>query len=116
MIIKSVKLKNDYRTAYAFVEKGTPLMFNGNTWEFPRGEFNNCFRDADIMGCKTDLFEIEYEQERRYVDVRIEVAKHCSFFSDKRFTEIGCKKVEEFIKKEWNIPDAIVTKLGEGIL
>jgi hypothetical protein len=63
-----------------------------------------------------DSLEIEYEQERKYIDVRIEVAKHRTFFSDKRCTELGCKKIENFIKEGWAIDDAKVTKLGEGTL
>ena len=68
--IKSVKLKNDYRTGYSYMEAGAPLVWetDDNKWLLKGiGRWN----EREIINNKTDLFEVEYEEERKYIDVRI---------------------------------------------
>ena len=73
--IKSVKLKNDYRTEDFVYLKGHigEIDDYGHCCRFRKktGEFLY-FSKSDIENNKTDLFEIEYEPERKFIDVRIE--------------------------------------------
>ena len=68
--IKSVKLKNDYRDLDKTLPKGHALKCSSDTGNW--GDGSLYFRRSDIEANKTDLFEIEYEEERKYIDVRIE--------------------------------------------
>ena len=75
--IKSVRLKNDFRNAKSFSAKGNALFKTLSFWYL--NESNNCglikFSEDEILNSGTDLFEIEYEPERKFIDVRIEYDK-----------------------------------------
>jgi len=80
--IKSVKLKNDYRTEDFVYLKGHigEIDDYGHCCRFRRetGEYLY-FSKSDIENNKTDLFEIEYEPERKFIDVRIEYEEDRTF-------------------------------------
>ena len=104
--IKSVKLKNDYRTAYCFLAKGALLINDGEGyWTTYRG---HRYPDNEIRNCKTDLFEIEYEEGIKFVDIRFEFPAVYEFI-----TTEGLKNATI---KDYCLPDLKVTKLGEGTL
>lgn len=72
--IKSVKLKNDFRTYSYFVPKGKELYLTS------QGKYSLIIADKDIAVFTvreieyntTDLFEIEYEAESKSITVKIE--------------------------------------------
>ena len=69
--IKSVKLKNDFRTSIDFIPKGIRLeLTKGGYYYIPETSF--CYPNKEIESCTTDLFEIEYEPERKSITVKIE--------------------------------------------
>lgn len=70
--IKSVKLKNDFRRAFVFFPKGTKLDadFINKTYVISKGL--ECFTEYEIRNCTTDLFEVEYEPERKSIIVKVE--------------------------------------------
>jgi len=72
--IKSVKLKNDYRTNDWVIQKGTVGSYNllNEVCYFENDYGIKGFLIKDMLNNKTDLFEIEYEPERKFIDVRIE--------------------------------------------
>jgi hypothetical protein len=69
--IKSVKLKNDYRSWNLYVPKGTVLDYAKADKEWILRD-DLTFDNSEIMEDITDLFEIEYEPERKFILVRIE--------------------------------------------
>jgi len=72
--IKSVKLKNDYRTNDWVIQKETVGSYNllSKIYYFESDYGIRGFFIKDILDNKTDLFEIEYEPETKFIDVRIE--------------------------------------------
>jgi hypothetical protein len=71
--IKSVKLKNDYNNSIVCFQRGTPLYRGVELWKTTTADLSDLlFTDSEILNNKTDLFEIEYEEEIKYIDVRIE--------------------------------------------
>ena len=69
--IKSVKLKNDFRTSTDFVPKGTELKLTEDGNYFILNKLNS-YSIEKIKNCTTDLFEIEYEAESKSITVKIE--------------------------------------------
>lgn len=101
--IKSVKLNKDF-PGYA---KGTPLIdLEDGKWSF--NLYDNAKYTITFMRKNPDFFEIEYEEERKYIDVRIE----CDWDY--------CLPDEDILSyvltKEWYLKNANlkVTKLTEG--
>jgi len=70
--IKSVKLKNDFRTSLDFVPKGTELIITNDKHHYIVPNQLIYYSIQQIENCKTDLFEIEYENERKSITVKIE--------------------------------------------
>lgn len=72
--IKSVKLKNDYRNDNWVIKKGTVGRYNllNEIYYFESDFGIKGFFVNHILNNKTELFEIEYEPERKFIDVRIE--------------------------------------------
>ncbi len=105
--IKSVKLKNDYRTGYSYMEAGAPLVWetDDNKWLLKGiGRWN----EREIINNKTDLFEVEYEEERKYIDFRIECDPIYSF--------PDLDAIEDYLKNQCGIRNRLkVTKLAEGL-
>ena len=108
--IKSVKLKNDYRTGYSYMEAGAPLVWetDDNKWLL-KGICR--WNEQEIINNKTGLFKIEYEEERKYIDVRI------GYFDDEIIFPFNTKLIEEVLKKEFFESRKIeVLELGRGEL
>ena len=102
--IKSVKLLKDL-PGYS---KGTYLVeLEIGLWSFH--EHNNAKYSIQFIKNNPDFFEIEYEPERKYVDVRIEVP--CTF----EFIPNISESIERKLRIELML-NAKVTKLGEGTL
>lgn len=116
MKIKSVKLKNDYRTEDFVYQKGIPAEIeNNDCYRFRKdtGEYL-LFYKSDIENNTTDLFEVEYEEERKYIDVRIEYKTKNDQLTQFPFTEANVNDSVNEIYGHYY--DLIVTKLGEGKL
>ena len=111
--IKSVKLKNDYRTAYYFLPQGTPLKFdNGGYWV---SDLGHNYSGTEIRDCKTDLFEIEYESEKKYIDVRIEYDSFKNAFESEQ--NIYLSDVSRELRCSLNdLFNIKVKEIGRGIL
>ena len=109
--IKSVKLKNDYRTAYYFLPQGTPLKFD-NDRGYWVSDLGHIYSGTEIRDCKTDLFEIEYEEERKYTDFRIEYDNlEGSFGTLKIEVENIGSALRNMFRPDF---DFKITKLAEG--
>ena len=65
--IKSVKLKKDYSTPHHFYEKGTNLKI-----DVPKNNLVCLSGSYYSPEAYPDFFKIEYEEETKYIDVRIE--------------------------------------------
>jgi len=70
--IKSVKLKNDFRTSLDFVPKGTELTITNDRYHYIVPNQLIYYSIQQIENCTTDLFEIEYEAEPKSITVKIE--------------------------------------------
>ena len=116
MKIKSVKLKNDYRTEDFVYQKGIPAEIEDNDcYRFRKGTGEYLlFYKSDIENNKTDLFEIEYEQERKYIDVRIE------YYDDKILGAFPTRYFEQFsdfmLRNCSRAREIKVTETGKGTL
>lgn len=116
--IKSVRLKREYRdtTHILFANQYAtkiPDCKGGAFWQFKtEKDCQYSFSEQTIRNNYTDLFEIEYEQERKYIDVRIEFSN--LDFSD--FYPDVITSLKRKIKKQFEYANVKVTKLGEGIL
>ena len=113
--IKSVKLKNDYNDGVKVFKKNTVLLNSGNLFKVNNATGNSLTYYLDeILSNKTDLFEIEYEEERKYIDVRIE-------FENEDYTDSWKPAMIRDIERTLN-NNFIMTKkfkiieLAEGIL
>jgi len=91
--IKSVKLKNDYRTLEKFIPAGTPIHFDGELWVCDGENWQAFFTEKQITKNETGLFDIEYEPERKSITVKIEYDKG-QFFQE----DMGAKIIEQFIE------------------
>ena len=89
--IKSVKLRNDYRDRTYFIPAGTELT-NDNTSYWWLMKIISIHED-DIKRNITDLFDIEYEPERKSITVKIEYDKG-QFFQE----DMGANIIEQFIE------------------
>jgi len=70
--IKSVKLKNDFRTALDFVPKGTELIITNDKHHYIVPNQLIYYSIENIENNTTDLFEIEYFPETKSITVKIE--------------------------------------------
>jgi hypothetical protein len=87
--------------------KGTYLIDLGiGLWSFDK--HNNVRYSTHFMDNNPDFFEIEYEQERKYIDVRISCESQYLLYEADGF--------ETILKSNAYIPTLKVTKLGEGTL
>ena len=68
--IKSVKLKNDYRDENNFIPAGTKVTSKGSDLWILGEEY--WIPEIKVISNKTDLFDIEYETERKSITVKIE--------------------------------------------
>lgn len=111
--IKSVRLKRKYRDAAHILfanQYATKIQDckGGAFWQFKTEKGSQySFSEQTIRINFTDLFEIEYEQERKYIDFRIE--------ADTRFTLPGEQQIKELCESLW-IADVKVTEIGRGTL
>ena len=111
--IKSVKLKNDYRTASYFLGKGYLLKFDKKEKGWI-SELGHNYSEEEIRDCKTDLFEIEYEEEKKYIDVRIEYYND-SMLGD--FHLVYLQKFKDFIEEKCSDERQVkVRMIGRGTL
>ena len=96
--IKSVKLKKDYSTPHHFYEKGTNLKI-----DVPKNNLVCLSGSYYSPEAYPDFFKIEYEEERKYIDVRIEY----NYDSKMPFQSV------ELALKEWftAVKDIKVTEL-----
>jgi len=98
--IKSVKLKNDYRTEDFVYLKGHigEIDDYGHCCRFRKktGEYLY-FSKSDIENNKTDLFEIEYEPERKFIDVRIEYDNRVKLYGE----DITANSLERFFHDDF---------------
>ena len=113
--IKSVRLKREYRdTKYILFANQyatkIPDCGGGAFWEFKTSKGSQCsFSEQIIRINYTDLFEIEYEQERKYIDVRVECDPIYSF--------PDLDTIENYFRCDCGINNRLkVTKLAEGTL
>ena len=107
--IKSVKLKNDYNDGVKVFKKNTVLLNSGNLFKVNNATGNSLTYYLDeILSNKTDLFEIEYEEERKYIDVRIEY----------EYDRLNVNLIETLFMQEnpFFYEDVKVTELGRGTL
>lgn len=107
--IKSVKLKNDYRSWNLYLPKGTVLNYNKGDKEWIL-EDDLTFGEGEIKEDVTNLFEIEYEEERKYIDVRIDFSEDCVFIPD----VVGSLKRK--LINQFSASDVNIILLGEGTL
>ena len=117
--IKSVKLKREYRdTSHIMTEGQYGVKWfdeeeKKTFWKFRTQRTDYSFCESTITGNKTELFEIEYEEEKKYIDVRIT-------FGNNFFTTSVERVLRETIVNAFDerlaIYDAEVTLLEEGIL
>ena len=70
--IKSIKLKNDYRTLEKFIPADTPLHFDGELWVCNGESYQAFFTEKQMSKNETGLFEIEYQAERKSITVKVE--------------------------------------------
>jgi len=84
--IKSVKLKNDYRTWLYFFPRGTELIPKSNGCYVLGGSHE--FPNACIIDNTTDLFEIEYEPEMKSITVKIEYTNYLNNKRDLNATDV----------------------------
>ena len=113
--IKSVKLKNDFNNSIVCFQRGTPLYRGVELWKTTTADLSDLlFTDSEILNNKTDLFEIEYEEERKYIDVRIE------YYNDSMLRDFDIsyfKKFEEDIKSKSSHERKVeLTIIGRGSL
>ena len=80
--IRSVKLKNDYRTLDKFIPAGTPIHFDGELWVCNGENWKAFFTEKQITKNETGLFDIEYESERKSITVKIEYDESQYFSRD----------------------------------
>ena len=107
--IKSVKLKNDYNNSIVRYQRGTPLYRGVELWKTTTADLSDLiFSDSDILQNKTDLFEIEYEAERKYIDVRIEY--------DAKNTDMDSETIKNALNIWVVYIEVEVKELGRGIL
>ena len=78
--IKSVKLRNDYRDRTYFIPAGTELTNNNTSYWWLMKIIS--IHEDDIKRNITDLFEIEYESERKSITVKIEYDESQYFSRD----------------------------------
>ena len=78
--IRSVKLKNDYRTLDKFIPAGTPIHFDGELWVCNGENWKAFFTEKQITKNETGLFDIEYE--RKSITVKIEYDESQYFSRD----------------------------------
>jgi hypothetical protein len=70
--IKSVKLKNDFRTAHIFIKAGTHFECQNEKMYRWNLDYVGRYCDYEVINNKNDFFDIEYEPETKFIDVRIE--------------------------------------------
>jgi len=80
--IRSVKLKNDYRTLDKFIPAGTPIHFDGELWVCNGENYQALFTEKQMSKNETGLFEIKYEPERKSITVKIEYDESQYFSRD----------------------------------
>ena len=104
--IKSVKLKNDFRTSTDFVPKGTELTITNDRYHYIVPNQLIYYSIQQIENCTTDLFEIEYESERKSITVKIEYEN----VGDSNLT-FTVEKITNFIGSFFQIKNLKVTEV-----
>jgi len=109
--IKSVKLKNDFRTYSYFVPKGTEFIpyFTGKYSSIIADKDIGVFTVREIEYNTTDLFEIEYENEPKIITVKIE-------YEDKGRPEsiLTVEKVSNILNDFYAYNNVKVTEVKNG--
>lgn len=95
--IRSVTLKNDYRTLEKFIPADTPLHFDGELWVCDVEFYQAFFTEKQITKNENGLFDIEYEPERKSITVKIE------YDFREGDTPLSVTNIEYSLKEVYNI-------------
>ena len=99
--IKSVKLRNDYRDRTYFIPAGTELTNNNTSYWWLMKIIS--IHEDDIKRNITDLFEIEYESERKSITVKIE------YDFREGDTKLTCDNIKNLLYLDLNLTVTEVT-------